>query len=271
MSNQDKAGADYWTSFWKQTKLPEPFNFNSGKLNDYPAKLLHSLFTKIVEGKSGSDIKFLEIGCGNSVFLPYFAQNYGFSIYGLDYSEFACKQSEKILEREGTPGTITQGDAFNPPSDMIEKFDIVCSLGVVEHFEDTAGTLKAFARFVKPGGILITSIPNLVGVTGFLQKIMNKPVYDIHVPMDKNQLEQAIRKAGLELKFSEYFLAISFAVTLEGKEGAQVSNLTMKKFVLKTIRYTSKLIWVLENKLRPLPAGKLLSGGIITSAIKKNH
>jgi 2-polyprenyl-3-methyl-5-hydroxy-6-metoxy-1,4-benzoquinol methylase len=269
MNNQDKAGENYWTNFWKQTDLPEAFDFETGKVNDYPYKILHNTFLKILKNKKGSEVKFLEIGCGNSVFLPYFAKNFGFSIYGLDYSEFACKQSERILEREGTPGIIVMGDAFDPPQEMLEKFDVVCSLGVVEHFEDTAGTIKAFSRFVKPGGLLITSIPNLVGATGFFQKHMNRPVYDIHVPMDKSQLEKAIGNAGLILDYSEYFLAISFAVTLEGREGANVPFVGIKKFFLKTIRYASKLIWAVENVTRPLPAGKLLSGGIITSAIKK--
>ena len=269
MTNLDKAGKEYWTNFWKKTPLPYPFQFESGKINDYPNKILHNIFSRILKDKKGKEIKLLEIGCGNSVLLPYFAKNYGVHISGLDYSEFACKQSERILEREGIPGSIVQGNAFEPTADMIEKFDIVCSFGVVEHFEDTEGTIKAFSRFVKPGGMLITSIPNLVGATGLLQKIMNKTVYDIHVPMDKHQLENSIRKAGLELFFSEYFLAISFAVTLEGRDGNRIAFFGIKKFILKSMRYASKIIWAVENITRPLHASKLFSGGIITAAIKK--
>ena len=264
----DKAGEEYWTQFWKNFNLPSPMNIHSSNVNEFPNRLLHKLFSKSFEGIKTSDSKILEIGCGNSVFLTYFKKEFGFDVYGLDYSEFGCKQTEKILERDQVKGEIILGDAFNPPSELIEKFDVVCSFGVVEHFEDTAATLKAFAKFLKPGGILITSIPNMKGATGLLHKLMNRPVYDIHVPLDKQDMRLAISKAGLSEIVNEYFLAISFAITLEGKDGKPIPYFKLKKLFVKTIRYSSKIIWLLENAIHPIPAGKYLSGGIFTAAKK---
>ncbi|WP_437830178.1 methyltransferase domain-containing protein [Sorangium sp. So ce1153] len=36
--------------------------------------------------------------------------------------------------------------------------DAVVSPGVVEHFEDTAGCLRACARYLRPGGPIITEV-----------------------------------------------------------------------------------------------------------------
>ncbi|MFN8144935.1 MAG: class I SAM-dependent methyltransferase [Bacteroidia bacterium] len=268
MQTEDKAGEKYWTKVWEETPMPDSFDFTSKNINHYPNALFHNLFETILKDKKGSNIKLLEIGCGNSVFLSYFSKNYGYEVYGIDYSAVGCEQTRKILIRDGLIGTIVQADAFAPPAELLGKFDVVCSFGVVEHFENTSETIYAFSKFLKPGGILITSIPNLAGVTGILQKYFNKPVYDIHVPMDKTQLNDAISRAGLLLTFSTYFLPISFAVTLEGIDGKKIPGFRIKKFILIIIRTISKLIWLIERSIHPLPAKKLFSGGIMTAAIK---
>jgi len=72
---------------------------------------------------------------------------------------------------------LSKSDIFNPPQELIGAFDVVCSFGVLEHFEDSVNTINAFKKFLKPGGILITTVPYLKGATGILQKIMNKPVF----------------------------------------------------------------------------------------------
>jgi len=270
MINQDKAGQEYWSHLWNQSDLPPEFNFTSRRLNDYPNRILHNLFSQNLKDLHGADYKLLEIGCGNSIFLPYFQKQYGFKVYGIDYSETGCEQAKAILNREGVSGEIILGDAFKPSEELIGKFDIVCSFGVAEHFEDTTATLTAFSTYLKPGGMLITTIPNLSGITGWLQKKMNKPVYDIHVPMDKSMLENAILKSGLKLEFSAYFLPVSFAVTLDGKSGSKIPNYPIKFVLLKSIRYFSKVIWLIDNMFHLVPARKMFSGGIFTVAKKHN-
>ncbi|MBP6174532.1 MAG: class I SAM-dependent methyltransferase [Saprospiraceae bacterium] len=264
----DRAGEEYWTQFWKNFKLPPPINIHSSNVNEYPNRLMHKLFKKAFKGLDTTDKKILEIGCGNSVFLTYFKKEFNFDIYGLDYSELGCKQTEKIFERDKVKGSVIHADAFKPPEDFLEKFDVVCSFGVVEHFEDTASTLKAFAKFLKPGGILISTLPNFKGATGTLHKFLNKPVYDVHVPLGTDEMRDAIQKAGLKEEVNEYFLALSFAITLEGIDGKKIPYFKIKKILVKTIRYASKIIWILENFIGTMPAGKRFAGGIFTSARK---
>ena len=267
-ANIDKAGENYWTEVWERTTLPPPIDLDSKSVNAYPDRVLHNLFKKIFSTRDTKGKKLLEIGCGNSILLPYLAKEFGFEVYGIDYSKKGCLQSEQILKRDGINGVIYCEDAFNPDKNLLGNFDFVCSFGVVEHFQDTSNTLKSFSEFLKPGGILITSIPNMKGATGLLHKLLNKPVYDIHVPLDKDDLRIALEIANLKPEINEYFLAISFAITLEGIDGKKIPMYILKKLFVKFLRYCSKVIWIFENWFGTLPAGRLLSGGVMTSARK---
>src|SRR5262245_57687556 len=261
----DKAGEKYWTKVWEESGLSAPIRVHGHGINDYPYRVLHRFFKEVFRTMETKEMTLLEIGCGNSAFLTYFAREFGFRVAGLDYSEKGCEQSRQVLKRDGIAGEIYREDAFAPPDSLVGGFDVVCSFGVVEHFSDTAKTIAAFSRFLKPGGLLITSVPNLAGATGWLQKHMNRPVYDIHVPMDKRYLDQAIEKAGLKIVDSRYFLSVSFAVTLEAKEG-KLPYYAPKKFLVKTLRYLSKLVWLFEEMGIALPARRRFSAGIITAA-----
>jgi 2-polyprenyl-3-methyl-5-hydroxy-6-metoxy-1,4-benzoquinol methylase len=264
----DKAGEEYWTKVWKETTLPEPIDIHHGNINHHVYRSLHQFFTKLFKGVDTKNKSILEIGCGNSVFLSYFHKEFGLAVAGVDYSEYGIIQTQKVFDRDGVKGNLYLADAFAPPAELVNKYDYVISLGVAEHFEDTTAALHAFSQFVKPGGVLITSVPNLSGVTGFLQAKMNKPVMDIHVPMDKEYLDNAVQKAGLQTIMSKYFVSISFAATLEGLHGERIPYFGIKRAILKTMRYSSKLIWMVERITGSLPERKLLSSGIINAARK---
>ena len=264
----DKAGEHYWTNAWQHMKLAPPMNPYSKNVNNYEIVLLHKIFEKYFSGIDCKDKLLIEIGCGNSAYLPYFRKYFGFKITGIDYSQLACEQTKIILEREKTEGEIIYGDAFNPPQELIGKFDVLCSFGVVEHFDKTAETMKEFAKFLKPGGLMITLIPNLAGVSGYLQKKFFKRVYDIHVVMDKNYLDAQIKNAGLELVYSEYCQGLSINVVLLDTQG-RAKFYWAKKIFIRLLRYVTKVVWLFEMMTRPLPAGRLFSNYVITLAQKK--
>ncbi len=156
--------------------------------------------------------KILEIGCARSIWLPYFAKEFGFEVYGIDYSKVGCQQAKQILENEGVNGEIVCADFFSPPESMLKAFDVVVSFGVLEHFNDSAACMAAFSTFLKPGGLLITNIPNLCGLNGLIQKMINRPVFDIHTPLDKQTLVDIHQMNGLRIISCNYFLFMNLGV-----------------------------------------------------------
>jgi SAM-dependent methyltransferase len=270
-TNVDKAGEHYWSDFWKSAEnLPPPAMTNGRISGSYVVRQLDELFSRnLPKMESAYGKKLMEIGCGNSIWLSYFHQRFGYEVHGLDYSEYGCEQTRKILARDKVPGTVYLADVFNPPIELIEKFDVVCSFGVVEHFSDTEAAISAACRFLKPGGILITTIPNLMGPTGFLQKHFYRPVYDIHVVMDKDRIVSAVEHAGLKITAASYFCTLSFGVSLEPIHSTPVKSLKLKKFVLKFFQSIGWIFHQIDTNLIRLPKSKYTSEGIFTIAVKQ--
>ena len=136
---------------------------------------------------------------------------------------------------------------------------MVVSFGVIEHFDDTASCLKAVSSFLKPGGILITNIPNMVGWIGAIQKSINKPVYDIHQLIDPAKLRKAHERAGLEVIECNYFIYTSFGVNnLTGISTNTISGF-FKKIFLGVLSRVSMLVWSIENRVGYLLPRKFAS------------
>jgi 2-polyprenyl-3-methyl-5-hydroxy-6-metoxy-1,4-benzoquinol methylase len=264
---RDKAGEAYWTSVWENSELNPAIDIQSKDMHFYPQRATLKIFDRILKDVPLKGKKLVEIGCGNSSWLPYFSKQYGLDVYGIDYSEEGCEQAEKILQRENVEGTIYCTDAFNPADDLHSEFDIVISFGVVEHFSDTAATLNAFSKYLRPGGLLITAIPNMSGFNGWLHKMMNRPLYDIHVPLDKNQLASAVRNAGLNEIMTVYYIGVSLNVQLT-EAGAPVKNFRLKRFISRTGAAITLFFWWVEEKLGAFPKTKWFSRGIFSVAKK---
>jgi 2-polyprenyl-3-methyl-5-hydroxy-6-metoxy-1,4-benzoquinol methylase len=204
--------ADYWSGQWRESALPAAIRPETA---EPLAREYCRFFTDVLPNRSG---RFLEIGCGCSVWLPFFAR-LGFEIAGLDYSDVGCRQARMILEREGLSAQIYEQDAFSPSSGLLGRFDVVASFGVVEHFTDTGDAVRAFARYLKPGGLLISTCPNMAGLLGSGQKYLNRPVYKRHVSLTVEMLSAAHRAVGLHVIRCAYIGSLDFHVlNLNGAE-----------------------------------------------------
>ncbi len=117
-----------------------------------------------------------------------------------------------MLEREGVKGEVYCADFFSLPPEVVGRFDVVISLGVVEHFERTGEAVGAMARLLKPGGRMFTHIPNFTGILGAYQKLLDRDMYNAHVPLSPESLASAHREAGLEIESCHYFLPICLEV-----------------------------------------------------------
>lgn len=239
--------------------MPRPVNPTRPGLRNYLRRQFHAYFQNAFSGITTQGLQLLEVGCAASVWLPYFAKTYGFQVTGLDYSEIGCELERHILVDENVQGEVVCADLFSPPGTMLGAFDVIVSFGLIEHFEDTPACIEALSRYLKTGGIMITNIPNLAGTAGTVQKILNRPIFDIHVVLDARDLRLAHEKAGLEVLQHGYFLSTAYSVcNLEGlKEGSL--GWMFKKFILLSLVGLSVLVWSIESKIGPFKVSKLFS------------
>lgn len=259
----DKAGKTYWENLWKESPTTDEINPFKQGLNGYTNREFHKLFKKHLPSGELHLTTLLEIGCAKSAWLPYFARTFGYAISGIDYSQKGCDLARETLNNSGLDGNIICSNFFSPPLELLDHFNVVISFGVAEHFEDTSECIQAFANFLKKGGIMITLVPNLVGFIGILQKILDKDVYNVHVPLDKIQLEQAHSSIGMEIIECEYFLPINLGIlNIES-----VKNRNLYSIFMRLFSWISKSIWLLSEYL-PLPSTKMFSPYVICIARK---
>jgi 2-polyprenyl-3-methyl-5-hydroxy-6-metoxy-1,4-benzoquinol methylase len=248
----DQAGRDYWDSVWMDAELPAPVDHTDQDFRNYLNRRLADYFDRVLAALPPG-ARLLEVGCGRSAWLPYFARRYPVTVAGIDYSEPGCAAEREVLRRAGVSGEVIHADLFDPPAETLGAFDAVLSFGVVEHFEDTTGCIEAIARFAKPGGIVVTTIPNLTGSVGLLQRVINPDVFAIHVPLTAPALAEAHRNAGLRVESSGYLLSTNFGVAnLHGVP----DSFRARCFAAALLQLTrvSKLVWMFEGRYRPLPA-----------------
>jgi 2-polyprenyl-3-methyl-5-hydroxy-6-metoxy-1,4-benzoquinol methylase len=259
---EDKAGRAHWEGIWRKNDAArlQPL----GPVD----RRLAVAFRDAIEQHSTYGNRLLEVGCARSRFLPWFATNLGVEVAGLDYSEQGCEQARSILESAGVEGEIVCADLFDPPPGFLTSFDYVLSIGLVEHFSDPAVCLRALSGFLKEGGLLITLIPNVIGISGGLQRLINRPVYEMHMRLGPAALAAASQAAGLKVIRSEYLLSTNFGVNntvgLEGTRGHLWKSLLVRGLT----RMSGQLLRLEERFARSIPPSRLASPYVLCLASK---
>lgn len=245
---------NYWDAQWQsENLLPDRFNSVGNFLNRAYRQAFHRFF--VSQFGNTTEKALLEVGCGRSQLLPYFAVELGFAHpSGLDYSEPGCKVAREILRKYSVDGIIYCGDLWDEAATHGKKFDIIISCGVIEHFEDTAATIRAISRHCASEGEVLSVIPNMRGLPGALQQAVDKDVYELHVPVSLQALIDAHQSAGLVILDSGYILPAHFGVV-----GLSAARRTfVRKLALSSALYFSTSLQILDRWVR-LPRSEMLS------------
>jgi 2-polyprenyl-3-methyl-5-hydroxy-6-metoxy-1,4-benzoquinol methylase len=255
----DKAGPQYWNDSWASSDIPAAVDGSDTRLMNHVNRHFHQMFLSQFDKSRTPSMSLLEIGCAKSAWLPYFAREFGFSVCGIDYSPVGCQMARAVLQANGVEAEVICADFFCPPEAMLGTFDVAVSFGVVEHFDDTASCLRAVSSFLKPGGTLITNIPNMVGWVGLLQKTLNRPVYEIHNLIDPASLRTSHEQAGLEVLECGHFLSTNFGVVNLIGISTNTAAGFLKKCLLGFLSRVSVLVWLIERRTGAFPPNRFSS------------
>lgn len=149
--------------------------------------------------------RLLEVGCGASAWLIYFAKEFGYLVGGVDYSELGCELAKENLRLNEVEGNVQCRDLLSIGASEMGSFDIIFSYGVVEHFEQPGEALRVLSALLSPGGWMVVIVPNLGGVYGFLQRWWNEPVYHMHKVLSPTQLAESLVSCGLRTVTAEFY------------------------------------------------------------------
>jgi SAM-dependent methyltransferase len=262
----DLAGPAYWDGVWGDEGVAAPIDPRAGGVRNSLNRRFDRFFRDVL-APLGRGSALLEAGCAHSRWLPYFALELGFEVCGVDYSASGCAGTRQVLERAGVPAEVVQADFFQPPPQLAGRFDVVVSFGVVEHYRDTAGVIRALSRFLRPGGLMVTQVPNMVGMVGTLQRWFNRPVFEKHVPLSTAALEDAHHAGGLDVESCQWFAFANFGVVNLGGLPAGGGR-EAKRLVTTALVALSAGAWALEDRGVRLPPNRRSSPYVVCVARK---
>lgn len=146
-----------------------------------PSSLLASTidFRREIRSCVNPGDKVLEIGFAPGKQLAWIASALGAQVSGIDYSEPGVQLSNQLFGALGLKGDLRCEDVF-ATSFAMGSFDVVYSLGVIEHFEDPRAIVRRHFELLRPGGTAFISIPNYGGVYGRLQGKVDPENLNLH-------------------------------------------------------------------------------------------
>ena len=148
--------------------------------------------------------KVLEIGSGIGNISSQFLES-GFSIMLSDFRPEYCEELKEEFSNHPKLLGVRNIDLVDPAfnhnySDLLDRFDTVFALNVIEHIEDDVLAISNCKKFLKEGGNLIILVPSY-------QKLYNS--FDVELGHFRRytipKLEAVFKKNNLEIIHRQYF------------------------------------------------------------------
>lgn len=232
MSQGKYGDKEYWNNQWAREDLPCTIDQNS----EHPVnKIRLSLHEKFLpKGK----LSALEVGGAPGRYIGYLSKHFGYEANIIDYSEVGCQMTKKNFELLGLKVNTYNRDFFGDLSDL-PLFDVVCSSGFIEHFDDWEDAFIRHVKLLKKGGILIMAVPNYRGVVGKVMARMSPVMLSTLnlESMDLRNWDRLEAKYGLTPIYKEY---------IGGFEPKWLKRCEDRTFINLALRYTFKslaFIW----------------------------
>ncbi|MDX9755279.1 MAG: class I SAM-dependent methyltransferase, partial [bacterium] len=191
---KDITGKAYWDSFYGAKEGTGPSAVID--FSRYENRVVKWILENEINRSVPSSV--LEIGSGNSLWLTWIGKDFDVKVAGLDYSEAGCRLLQQRFQQFGVEGSVYCGDLLSKENLCGEQYDLVYSLGVVEHFDDISGAIEAHLKYVKPGGSLLLTIPNLRAVQGCMAKLWKPQILEMHNIISARALKDIFRSLQLQ-------------------------------------------------------------------------
>jgi len=95
----------------------------------------------------------LEIGCGHGIAREMLEHDLGIAVDGCDLNRTALEMAKP------GKGRLFVYNILDQEPSLLERYDAVLLLDVIEHIDDDAAFVRAALRHLRPGGIVAMNVP----------------------------------------------------------------------------------------------------------------
>jgi len=186
---------DFWDSQWNQrddrASVQRLFHARDFGRDGHFLRLMRRYAPGVFK-----DAAVVELGGGASRYLVDLARHEHSRVTAIDYSDIGIRQTKELFALHGIQGDTILADIFEW-HEADGCFDVVVHWGLLEHFDDPAPILAASARLLKPGGVLVFTMPNLAAVGAGLWRRFAPGNFSAHVYHSDESLRAAMKNVGL--------------------------------------------------------------------------
>ncbi len=167
---------NYWEDVWESIRIPVAVK----------ADEIHEIHHVLSNILPKTELSLIEIGCAPGGWLAYYHNHYKYSVNGIEYAPKAHKITVENLQSQNIPAEIIAGDFFEFEH---EPYDIVHSVGFIEHWENAVSVVQRIVDLCAPnGGYVVTMIPSMEGINWWISKTFRPHVAAGHYRMNKAEL-----------------------------------------------------------------------------------
>lgn len=196
-----RSSQEMWTRVWSRESRPGTIRleFEMESKSVRWRKIRNAVLRKY---GSIAGLQVIEIGSGSGTYGLLMALE-GARITLFDQNESAFDRAKQSYDEWGQRFERRLADAFALPSDLMGRFDIAMSFGLAEHFKGPRRfrIFESHLRLLKPGGLLIVSVPNRAflpyRIGKFLLEASGKWEFGLEIPFSHRELRSIAKHLGL--------------------------------------------------------------------------
>jgi 2-polyprenyl-3-methyl-5-hydroxy-6-metoxy-1,4-benzoquinol methylase len=149
--------------------------------NRLPSSLGVSLrnAARILRPEISPGTRVFEIGFAPGKLLAWISKRLEAEVAGVDFSSRGFAAAKGLFAALSLSGDLRNESVFET-SFADASFDVVYSLGVIEHFRDPRPIVRRHVELARPGGVVIIAVPNYRGIYGRIQSVLDAPNLELH-------------------------------------------------------------------------------------------
>ena len=252
--NNTLTSKEKWEAIWAGTRLPNVKRPVHDVQRQFGAYLPRS-----------GDHSLIEIGCAPGSWMAYFNKSLGYRVAGLEYAEAAAEATKANMELLNIDASVIVDDFLTFDCEH-NQYDIVFSAGFIEHFRDVSGIVQRLSLLSRK--YVVTIVPNVLGVNGFISKTIRPRIFAEHNPIDMPQLDGPHASCGLQTLFCDYVGGVKFFMPGEGNDFFAAHKL-LAKAVNMPVQASNRLSEQLQIAGGYTPRTKLLSDCLLYIGVKQ--